>query len=273
MAKRKSGALKTAKIPTPFPSELQPYNKPYSLGDVEYLAYLKNLAKGSKKTELAIDEIERETRGDFGKVIKELTGKGQIPENINTRMRYGKSVRGAFLPKQKNIDRTILVNLTDYRDMYGSKYDKRDKDSRTFMEKLKGLFGYSRDDFDLEEERAKGTFPTKEAMDLLQEHQEAEMTTRHELDHYFFDLMRRLGYKFPDKDLDDPKKGFEEAFVTDTDNVLPKEKFGYGTGAKYYLPEYYNKINELLEEMADKELKKRRGFKEGGVVNMLKSFK
>ena len=270
---KKSGKVSEAKIPPPYPKELKPYSNPYSLGDVEYLAYLRNIAGDSKKTELAIDDIERETRGDFGKVIKELTGKGQIPENINTRMRYGKSVRGAFLPKQKNIDRTILVNRTDYRDKFGAKYDKRDIDSRSFFEKLKGMFGYGRDDFNLKEEIEKGTFPTKEAMELLQQHQGAETTTRHELDHYFFDLMRRLGYKFPDKDLADPKKDYEEAFVTDTDRVLPKEKFGEGKKPKYYLPEYYNKINKLLEEMADKELKNRRGYKQGGLVDMLKNSK
>ena len=274
---KKSGRVLESKIPPPYPKELKPYSNPYSLGDVEYLAYLRNIAGDSKKTELAIDDIERETRGDFGKVIKEITEEGQLPEKYlkgySKKKFYGTTRRGAFYPKQEGIDRTILVNRTDYRDKFGAKYDKRDIDSRSFFEKLKGIFGYGRDDFNLKEEIEKGTSPTKEAMELLQQHQGAETTTRHELDHYFFDLMRRLGYKFPDKDLADPKKDYEEAFVTDTDRVLPKEKFGEGKNPKYYLPEYYNKINKLLEEMADKELKKRRGYKEGGLLEMMKTKK
>ena len=275
MAKRKSGALDFVKAPPTRPRGIDPYSQPYSLGDIEYLAYLRDIAKGSKKTELAIDDIERETGGDFGKVIKEVTGEGQLPEKFlkgfSKEKFYGTTRRGSFYPEQKDkdIDRTILVNLTDYRDKFGEKYDKRDIDSRSFLEKLKGLLGYERK-FDLEKERKEGEFPTKEEMEKLQQAQEAEGTTRHKLDHYFFNLMKRLGYELPGEL---SKGSYEEAFVTDTDYVLPKDKFGRGMETQYFKRKYYDKYNEILEGMADKELKKRRGYNMGGLVAMLKGFK
>ena len=302
MAKRKSGALKTAKIPTPFPSELQPYNKPYSLGDIEYLAFLKNLAQrrvpgGSKTTELAIDDIERETGGDFGKVIQMVTsdkapskaekdfveyykhlesiGAVELPKDFKSI--YGTNLRGTFFPKSsderkvyksKTDEPQILVQDLDKIEKFGAKYDKRDIDSRSFLERFKALFGYDRDDFSLAEEREEGTFPTAEDMEKLKMMQGMERTKGEELDHYAINLLRNLGYKTPESidRLGSKRTGGEEGFLGEI-NALR-----YGKKLEDFSEKDFKTLVEL-ENMAEKELKKRRGYKEGGVVNMLKSFK
>lgn len=307
MAKRKTGALKTAKIPTPFPSELQPYNKPYSLGDVEYLKYLKDLTSrrmpgGSKTTELAIDDIERETGGDFGKYIQMVTsdkapskaekdfveyykhlesiGAVKLPKDFKSI--YGTNLRGTFFPKSsderkvyksKTDEPQILVQDLDQIEKVGSVFDKRDIDSKTFLEKLKSLFGYSRDDFSLAEEREKGTFPTAEEMEELKMLQGMERTKGEELDHYAINLLRNIGYKTPEaidrlgtKETELYEQFGEEGYLGEI-NALR-----YGKKLEDFSEKDFKTLVEL-ENMAEKELKKRRGYKEGGVVNMLKSFK
>ena len=297
MAKRKSGALKTAKIPTPFPSELQPYNKPYSLGDIEYLAFLKNLAQkripgGSKLTELAIDDIERETGGDFGKYIQMVTSRaapsraeqdfveylkkvGIMPQSMSSI--YGTNYRGAFFPKASDKRKVyksqteepqILVQDLDQYEIQGEKYNKSDIDSRDFFEKLKGIFGYSRDDFSLAEEREKGTFPTDEEMKMIKRLQGMATTKGEELDHYAIHLLRNLGYETPESidRLGDKGEGGEEGYLGEINKLL------YSKNKDELSKKDRNTLKEL-EKIAGKELKKRRGYKEGGVVNMLKSFK
>ena len=307
MAKRKSGALKTAKFPPPFPIELQPYNKPYSLGDIEYLAFLKNLAQrrvpgGSKTTELAIDDIERETKGDFGKTIKMVTsdkptskaekdfvsylnylnsvGAAELPDDFKSI--YGTGLRGTFFPKSsderkvyksKTDEPKILVQDLDRVEKFGAEFDKRDIDSRTFLEKLKSMFGYSRDDFSLAEEREKGTFPTAEEMKELNMLQGMERTKGEELDHYAINLLRNLGYKTPEaidrlgtKETERYEQFGEEGYLGEI-NALR-----YGKNLEDLSEKDFNTLVEL-ENLAKKELKKRRGYKQGGLVAMLKSFK
>jgi len=300
MAKRKSGALKTAKFPPPSPFRTSPYNKPYSLGDIEYLAYLKNLAQrrvpgeGSSLTELAIDEIERDTGGDFGKTIKMVTsdeapskaekdfvgymkylssvGAAEIPDDFKSI--YGTNLRGTFFPKSsderkvyksKTDEPKILVQDLDKIEKFGAKYDKRDIDSRNFFEKFKALFGYDRDDFSLSEEREEGTFPTAEDMEKLKMIQGMERTKGEELDHYAINLLRNLGYTTPESidRLGSKRTGGEEGFLGSINDLRR---------GKALSSEDKDTLNKL-QELSAKELKKRRGYKQGGLVAMLKSFK
>jgi len=299
MAKRKSGALKYAKFPPPSPFRTSPYNKPYSLGDVEYLAFLKNLARrrvpgeGSSLTELAIDDIERETGGDFGKYIQMVTsdkapskaekdfvgymkylssvGAAEIPDDFKSI--YGTNLRGTFFPKSsderkvyksKTDEPQILVQDLDKIEKFGAKYDKRDIDSRSFFEKLKEIFGIERD-FDLEKERMEGDFPTKEEMEKLKMMQGMERTKGEELDHYAINLLRNLGYKTPEAidRLGSKRTGGEEGFLGSINDLRR---------GKALSSEDKDTLNKL-QELAAKELKKRRGYKQGGLVAMLKSFK
>ena len=297
MAKRKSGALKSAKIPPPFPSELQPYNKPYSLGDVEYLKYLKDLASkripgGSKTTELAIDDLERETGGDFGKYIQMVTSRaapsraeqdfveylkkvGLMPQSMSSI--YNTNYRGAFFPKASDKRKVyksqteepqILVQDLDQYEIQGEKYNKSDIDSRSFADKLKAIFGYSRDDFSLAEERKKGTFPTNEEIEMIKRLQGMATTKGEELDHYAIHLLRNLGYETPEAidRLGDKGEGGEEGYLGEINKLLYSKN-------KDELSKKDRNTLEELEKISGKELKKRRGYKEGGVVNMLKSFK
>ena len=301
MAKRKSGALKSVKLPPTRPSGIDPYSQPYSLGDIEYLAFLKNLAQrrvpgGSKTTELAIDDIERETKGDFGKTIKMVTsdeapskaekdfvgymkylssvGAAEIPDDFKSI--YGTNLRGTFFPKSsderkvyksKTDEPKILVQDLDKIEKFGAKYDKRDIDSRSFFEKLKEIFGIERD-FDLEKERMEGDFPTKEDMEKLKMMQGMERTKGEELDHYAINLLRNLGYKTPESidRLGSKRTGGEEGFLGEI-NALR-----YGKKLEDLSEKDFKTLVEL-EELAEKELKKRRGYKQGGLVAMLKSFK
>ena len=301
MAKRKSGALKSVKLPPARPSGIDPYSQPYSLGDIEYLAFLKNLAQrrvpgGSKTTELAIDDIERETKGDFGKTIKMVTsdeapskaekdfvgymkylssvGAAEIPDDFKSI--YGTNLRGTFFPKSsderkvyksKTDEPKILVQDLDKIEKFGAKYDKRDIDSRSFFEKLKEIFGIERD-FDLEKERMEGDFPTKEDMEKLKMMQGMERTKGEELDHYAINLLRNLGYKTPESidRLGSKRTGGEEGFLGEI-NALR-----YGKKLEDLSEKDFKTLVEL-EELAEKELKKRRGYNMGGLVAMLKSFK
>ena len=301
MAKRKSGALKSVKLPPTRPSGIDPYSQPYSLGDIEYLAFLKNLAQrrvpgGSKTTELAIDDIERETKGDFGKTIKMVTsdkapskaekdfvgymkylssvGAADIPDDFNSI--YGTNLRGTFFPKSsderkvyksKTDEPKILVQDLDKIEKFGAKYDKRDIDSRSFFEKLKEIFGIERD-FDLEKERMEGDFPTKEDMEKLKMMQGMERTKGEDLDHYAINLLRNLGYKTPESidRLGSKLTGGEEGFLGEI-NALR-----YGKKLEDLSEKDFKTLVDL-EELAEKELKKRRGYNMGGLVAMLKSFK
>ena len=299
---RKSGKVSEARIPPPYPKELQPYSNPYSLGDVEYLAYLKNLISrrvpgGSKTTELAVDDIERETRGDFGKTIKMVTsdeptskaekdfvsymkylksvGAAELPDDFKSI--YGTNLRGTFFPKSsderkvyksKTDEPKILVQDLDKIEKFGAKYDKRDIDSRSFLERFKALFGYDRDDFSLAEEREEGTFPTAEDMEKLKMMQGMERTKGEELDHYAINLLRNLGYKTP-KSIDrvgNKRTGGEEGFLGIINSLR------YGKKLEDLSEKDFKTLVEL-EKLAEKELKKRRGYKQGGLVAMLKSFK
>ena len=311
---RKSGKVSEAKIPPPYPKELQPYSNPYSLGDIEYLAFLKNLISkrvpgGSKTTELAVDDIERETKGDFGKVIQMITsdkapsraekdlvnyyknleslGYAILPNDFKSI--YGTGHRGMFLPKASDTTRPslglqkvyksktetpqILVQDLDQYDKQGADFDKRDIDSRNFFEKLKGMFGYGRDDFSLSEEIKAGTFPTNEEMEKIKKLQGMERTKGEELDHYAIHLLRKLGYKTPEaidklgtKKTSRYKQFGEEGYLGEINKLL------YGKNLDELSKKDRNTLAEL-EKIAGKELKKRRGYKEGGLIQMMKTKK
>ena len=95
-----------------------------------------------------------------------------------------------------------------------------------------------------------------------------ERTKGEELDHYAINLLRNLGYKTPESidRLGSKGTGGEEGYMGEI-NALR-----YGKKLEDFSEKDFKTLVEL-ENMAEKELKKRRGYKEGGVVNMLKSFK
>ena len=112
MAKRKSGALKTAKIPPPSPFR----SKPYSLGDIEFRAELENYGgiKDDPVAELALRRIEQLTGGDYGQVLKYiLPRKEGVPKSesekrldevvkqyANVKSASDTNIRGLYLPTE-----------------------------------------------------------------------------------------------------------------------------------------------------------------------------
>lgn len=93
-------------------------------------------------------------------------------------------------------------------------------------------------------------------------------TKGEELDHYAIHLLRNLGYETPEAidRLGDKGEGGEEGYLGEINKLLYSKN-------KDELSKKDRNTLEELEKISGKELKKRRGYKEGGVVNMLKSFK
>ena len=95
-----------------------------------------------------------------------------------------------------------------------------------------------------------------------------ERTKGEELDHYAINLLRNLGYKTPESidRLGSKLTGGEEGFLGEI-NALR-----YGKKLEDLSEKDFKTLVDL-EELAEKELKKRRGYNMGGLVAMLKSFK
>lgn len=116
MAKRKSGALKSVKLPPTRPSGIDPYSQPYSLGDIEFRAELENRGgiKDDPVAELALRRIEQLTGGDYGQVLKYILprkkgveksdSEKRLDEVINNYLKVTSAsdtnMRGLYLPTE-----------------------------------------------------------------------------------------------------------------------------------------------------------------------------
>ena len=92
-----------------------------------------------------------------------------------------------------------------------------------------------------------------------------ERTKGEELDHYAINLLRNLGYTTPESidRLGSKRTGGEEGFLGSINDLRR---------GKALSSEDKDTLNKL-QELSAKELKKRRGYKQGGLVAMLKNFK
>ena len=312
MAKRKSGALKTAKFPPPFPSELQPYNKPYSLGDVEYRAEMQKYLKDDPTAQIAMRRIEQLTGGDYGQVIKYILPRKEGVDKSKSEQRLedvlrkvfskrgqklksasGTNLAGLYLPResqkvdytgpvsqsetlpeifvqrpnvfdQKVIDSMLTNRLAEDVEKESLKVGKDFKPG--YFERLLEKLGIKDVDRSLERRREEGTMPTEEDIKQAKETMPFERTTRHELDHFGLDLLRALGYKLPY--IDNVSK--EEQFVGMLDELL--EAPGYKNEPSK-VTKFGYELKDQIDAMAKDALKKERGYKQGGLVAMLKSFK
>jgi len=312
MAKRKSGSLKTAKFPPPFPSELQPYNKPYSLGDVEYRAEMQKYLKDDPTAQIAMRRIEQLTGGDYGQVIKYILPRKEGVDKSKSEQRLedvlrkvfskrgqklksasGTNLAGLYLPResqkvdytgpvsqsetlpeifvqrpnvfdQKVIDSMLTNRLAEDVEKESLKVGKDFKPG--YFERLLEKLGIKDVDRSLERRREEGTMPTEEDIKQAKETMPFERTTRHELDHFGLDLLRALGYKLPY--IDNVSK--EEQFVGMLDELL--EAPGYKNEPSK-VTKFGYELKDQIDAMAKDALKKERGYKQGGLVAMLKSFK
>tara|TARA_R100000234_G_scaffold203_2_gene161 strand:+ start:151 stop:1056 length:906 start_codon:yes stop_codon:yes gene_type:complete len=301
MAKRRSGALKTAKFPPPSPFR----SKPYSLGDVEYRAEMQKYLKDDPTAQLAMRRIEQLTGGDYGQVIKYIlprkdgveksSPEKRLEEIIkNILARRGEKLKGPasmtnlggiYLPTEEQKGENykgqvsqsgalpeIFVQRPDVFDQeYADDVEKESlkvgKDFKPgYFERLLEKLGIKDVDRSLKRRREKGTMPTEEDMKQAKETMPFEKTARHELDHFGLDLLRALGYKLPY--VDNVRK--EEQFVGMLDDIL--EAPGYKSEPSSYTKFSYD-IKDQIDAMAKDALKKERGYKQGGLVAMLKSFK
>ena len=310
MAKRKSGALKTAKIPPPSPFR----SKPYSLGDVEFRAELENRGgiKDDPVAELALRRIEQLTGGDYGQVLKYiLPRKEGVPKSesekrldevvkqyANVKSASDTNIRGLYLPtesaeriytgtrsKDPNLPEIFIQQPTHtyfkkntLSEDAMKKATKQGQDFKPgYFERLLETLGIKDVDRSLKRRREEGTMPTKEDMQEAKEIMPFERTTRHELTHYGLDLLRALGYKLPSyTEYDDPDTRENEAlrreelYVSMLDDLIKMP--GYKDPDSSY-GELGEAIRTNIETSARDALRKERGYKEGGVINMLKSFK
>jgi len=314
MAKRKSGALKTAKFPPPSPFR----SKPYSLGDIEYRAEMQKYLKDDPTAQLAMRRVEQLTGGDYGQVLKYIlprkdgveksSPEKRLEEIIkNILARRGEKLKGPasmttlggiYLPTEEQkgenykgqvsqsgtlpeifvqrpdvVDQEILDTKKGKfaRNIYADDVEKESlkvgKDFKPgYFERLLEKLGIKDVDRSLERRREKGTMPTEEDMKQAKETMPFERTARHELTHYGLDLLRALGYKLPY--VDNVRK--EEQFVGMLDKIL--EAPGYKSEPSSYTKFSYD-IKDKIDAMAKDALKKERGYKQGGLVAMLKSFK
>ena len=104
MAKRKSGALKTAKFPPPSPFR----SKPYSLGDIEFRAELENRGgiKDDPVAELALRRIEQLTGGDYGQILKYILPRKDGVTKSESEKRLDEVVK-----KYENVESASDTNL------------------------------------------------------------------------------------------------------------------------------------------------------------------
>jgi len=328
MAKRKSGALKTAKFPPPSPFR----SKPYSLGDIEFRAELENRfgIKDDPVAQLAIRRIEQLTGGDYGQAMKYILPRKKgveksdsekrldevLRDAIGARSASGTNVRGLYLPTEKEAKskgsysgpvsksktlpeifvqqpkvykQEILEGMSKgkpvrtVRNIFSEEAineanKKFQKFEPGYFESLLEKLGIKDVDRSLKRRREEGTMPTKEDMEKVKDITNFERTTRHELTHYGLDLLRALGYKLPSyTEYDDPETKDinealqrEERYVSMLDDLIKMP--GYKDPDADY-GKFGEKIRSSIENSARDALKKERGYKMGGLVAMLKSFK
>jgi len=108
----------------------------------------------------------------------------------------------------------------------------------------------------LQKRREDGSMPTAEDMELLKTIQGTGRTTRHELDHFGFDVLRALGY---DIEPENESRGYHE-HKHYTDPLDEEPIYGYKLGD----------LGNKYAELARKELKNRRGYAQGGIASIRK---
>tara|TARA_R100001594_G_scaffold1002_1_gene4077 strand:- start:5542 stop:6465 length:924 start_codon:yes stop_codon:yes gene_type:complete len=255
----------------------------YSLGDVEYRWGIDPSVRDDPLALLALNEIERLTGGDYGQVIKAVTrpdspfvvDKNFIRDKYTKRglnptgktSIYDTMTRGVYSPVTSKTNPTglpqILVNTTDWIDKFGAKYDKRDvpdkdADDPSFFERLMRIIGMMDKPVlpkkSLSQLREEGSMPTVEDMDYLRRGQGTGLTTRHELDHFGFDVLRALGHDIKSKEPKYYQGDHEHEHYTD---ALDEESELGEKGLNY-------------AELARKELIRRRGYAQGGIASIRK---
>ena len=103
--------------------------------------------------------------------------------------------------------------------------------------------------------REDGSMPTAEGMDYLRRLQGTGLTTRHELDHLGFDVLRALGEDIKSKEPKYYQGDHEHEHYTDAldeDSELGEKGLNYA-------------------ELARQELKNRRGYAQGGIASIRKA--
>jgi|TARA_X000001036_G_scaffold413950_1_gene428718 hypothetical protein len=309
---RKSGRVKSARVPPPSPFRTSPYNKPYSLGDIEYRAEMQKFLKDDFVSRLAMRRIEQLTGGDYGQVLKYILPRKKgveksdsekrldklLRDAIGARSASGTNVRGLYVPTESALrdysgvrskDPTLpeifvqRPNVFDQeiidtnegkfaQNIYADDVEKEalkvGKDFKpgyfeSFLEKL----GIKDVDRSLKRRIEEGTMPTEEDIKEAKETMPFEKTARHELGHFGLDLLRALGYKLPErvKDLQG-----EERYMHLLDRNLKMPGYKYNPPN---LTKHGKSLISQIDAMAKDALTKERGYKQGGLVAMLKSFK
>jgi len=121
MAKRKSGALKSAKFPPPSPFRESENidNANVAFGDLEFEASIQDYVKDSPVALLALQDINK--RGGISKFIKALQKGDKY---------YGTTSRGTFNPKTDEIN----YNVTDVLDFLETKPTKEQVEAANLVQ-------------------------------------------------------------------------------------------------------------------------------------------
>ena len=89
---RKSGRVKSARVPPPSPFR----SKPYSLGDIEYRAEMQKFLKDDFVSQLAMRRIEQLTGGDYGQVLKYILPRKKGVEKSDSEKRFQEVIENAL---------------------------------------------------------------------------------------------------------------------------------------------------------------------------------
>ena len=311
MAKRKSGALKSAKFPPPSPFR----SKPYSLGDVEYRADMQKFLEDDFVSQLAMRRIEQLTGGDYGQVIKYILPRKEGVDKSESEKRFQEVIENALGRDIKStVSRTNVGGAYLPTEKLKGKHKGQVSKSKTLPE----IFVQRPDVFDQEViDTNQGKFLSNIYADEVEK--EALKIGKDFKPGYFERLLEKLGIKDVDRSLE--RRREEDTMPTEEDikqakETMPLEKttrhelghfgldllraLGYKLpedvetlkgeerymhlldrnlklpGYKYDPPrltEYGKSLIKEIDDMAKDALKKERGYNMGGLVAMLKSFK
>jgi len=305
---RKSGRVKSARVPPPSPFR----SKPYSLGDIEYRAEMQKFLKDDFVSQLAMRRIEQLTGGDYGQVLKYILPRKKgvekfdsekrldkiLKDAVGARSASGTNVRGLYVPKesQKGDYTGPVSQSATLPEIF---VQRPDVYKQEIIDTNEGKFAQSIYADDVE----------KEALKVGKDFKPG----------YFESFLEKLGIKDVDRSL---KRRIEEGTMPTKEDIkeaketMPFEKtarhelghFGLDLlrALGYKLPERvkdlkgeerymhlldrnlkmpgykYNPPNltkhgksliSQIDAMAKDALTKERGYNMGGLVTMLKSFK
>ena len=191
---RKSGRVKSARVPPPSPFR----SKPYSLGDIEYRAEMQKFLKDDFVSQLAMRRIEQLTGGDYGQVLKYILPRKKGVEKSDSEKRFQEVIENTLGRELKN-----KVSMTNVGGAYlpTEKLKGKHKGQVSKSKTLPEIFVQRPDVFDQEViDTNQGKFLSNIYADEVEK--EALKIGKDFKPGYFESLLEKLGIKDVDRSLE-----------------------------------------------------------------------